>query len=44
MKPVKLVPKVLQWVRERAGLGISILAQRMKVTAKQVQEWNKPGN
>jgi Zn-dependent peptidase ImmA (M78 family) len=43
MKPVKLVPKVLQWVRERAGLGISILAQRMKVTAKQVQEWEQTG-
>ncbi len=43
MKPIQLVPKVLQWARERAGLEIAFLAHRMKVSVEQVQNWEKNG-
>lgn len=43
MKPVKFVPKVLQWARERAGLTIADLAGRMKVSVEQVKHWEAAG-
>ncbi len=44
MKPVHFVPAVLQWARERAGLDVAYLAQRMKVPSEEVQRWEKTGD
>lgn len=44
MQPVKFIPDVLKWARERAGLDVSNLAARMKkVSPQQVEQWEKSG-
>ncbi len=40
---LKLVPHVLRWARERAGLAPQGLAAKMKVPADDIAEWEKDG-
>jgi transcriptional regulator with XRE-family HTH domain len=43
VKTVKLKSEVLRWVRERGGLEIVALAQKMKVSAEEVRKWEATG-
>jgi len=43
VKTVKLKSEVLRWVRERAGLGIDALAQKMKLPVEEVTKWETTG-
>jgi Zn-dependent peptidase ImmA (M78 family) len=43
MKPITFIPNVLKWARERASLDIAMLAQRMKISANEVQTWERTG-
>ena len=39
----KFVPDILKWARERAGLDIASLANKMKVTVDTVKQWETTG-
>ena len=40
---VTLVPQVLRWARERAGLGVRELAEKIGAKPEQVREWEQTG-
>jgi Zn-dependent peptidase ImmA (M78 family)/transcriptional regulator with XRE-family HTH domain len=43
MSTLKLQPDVLRWARERAGLDVPALAQKMGIAPERVSEWEKTG-
>lgn len=43
MQPLKFVPDVLKWARERARLDVQSLAGKMKVSADKVRQWETSG-
>jgi len=40
---VKLQPRVLRWARERAGLSVGALAEKLKIKPERVREWEQTG-
>ena len=40
---VKLQPGVLRWARERAGLSVGALAEKLKIKPERVREWEHTG-
>ena len=40
---IGLAPEVLKWARERAGIGVDDLANKIRIKPKSVEEWERTG-